>query len=322
MDWGSTWDFLWHFLIIFAWIAYLLVLFQILTDLFWRDHKTSGVVKAIWVIFLFLIPWLTALVYLIARGQGMSVRAREAAVAAKQQTDDYIRQAAGRSPAEEIAHAKELLDAGTITQAEYDSLKPRRSPSHVFARDPQLRARCSATVTVAVPVWAARVAARLAAWRSTASTLPSWKNAAERRRSDQPIGVRRGGPTRCMVDSHRSFVQRAMQVAEVDQQRAGRGHAPGSHEPSGPQDLQAWHLVGPQDGDDAVVGVRAHAQLARLDLDARGDVVVVHPQHVDRVVGERVEVVRPCTGRARRRRSTSSCGRPTGAAVEPRLDTA
>ena len=42
MDWGSTWDFLWHFLIIFAWIAYLLVLFQILVDLFWRDHKTSG----------------------------------------------------------------------------------------------------------------------------------------------------------------------------------------------------------------------------------------------------------------------------------------
>ena len=52
MDWGSTWDFLWHFLIIFAWIAYLLVLFQILTDLFWRDHKTSGWVKAIWVVFL------------------------------------------------------------------------------------------------------------------------------------------------------------------------------------------------------------------------------------------------------------------------------
>ena len=55
----------------------------------------------------------------------MSVRAREAAAAAKQQTDDYIRQAAGRSPAEEIAHAKELLDAGTITQAEYDSLKTK-----------------------------------------------------------------------------------------------------------------------------------------------------------------------------------------------------
>jgi hypothetical protein len=125
VNWGSTWDFLWHFLIIFAWVAYLLVLFQILIDLFWRDHKTSGIVKAIWVIFLILIPWLTALVYLIFRGQGMSVRARDAAVAAKKETDDYIRQTAGRSPAEEIGHAKELLDAGTITQSEYDSLKAK-----------------------------------------------------------------------------------------------------------------------------------------------------------------------------------------------------
>ncbi|WP_029108505.1 SHOCT domain-containing protein [Mycobacterium sp. URHD0025] len=125
MDWGSTWDFLWHFLIIFAWIAYLLVLFQILTDLFWRDHKTSGWVKAVWVIFLILLPWLTALVYLIARGQGMSERAQAAALAAKQETDDYIKQAAGRSPAQEIADAKALLDAGTITQAEFDGLKAK-----------------------------------------------------------------------------------------------------------------------------------------------------------------------------------------------------
>ncbi|NOR04309.1 SHOCT domain-containing protein [Mycolicibacterium fortuitum] len=125
MDWGSTWDFLWHFLIIFAWIAYLLVLFQILTDLFWRDHKTSGWVKAVWVVFLIVFPWLTALVYLIARGKGMSERAQAAAVAAKQETDDYIRQAAGRSPAQEIADAKALLDAGAITQAEFDGLKAK-----------------------------------------------------------------------------------------------------------------------------------------------------------------------------------------------------
>lgn len=125
MDWGSTWDFLWHFLIIFAWIAYLLVLFQILTDLFWRDHKTSGFAKAIWVILLIVFPWLTALVYLISRGNGMAERAREAAAAAKKQTDDYIREAAGRSPAEEIAHAKELLDAGTISQSEFDALKTK-----------------------------------------------------------------------------------------------------------------------------------------------------------------------------------------------------
>lgn len=125
MDWGSTWDFLWHFLIIFAWIAYLLVLFQILTDLLWRDHKTSGLAKAIWVIFLLVLPWFTALVYLITRGSGMTERAREAAAAAKQQTDDYIRDAAGRSPAQEIADAKALLEAGTITQAEFDGLKAK-----------------------------------------------------------------------------------------------------------------------------------------------------------------------------------------------------
>ena len=125
MNWGSTWEFFLHFLVIFAWIAYLLVLFQILTDLFWRDHKTSGWVKAVWVVFLIVVPWLTALVYLIARGKGMTERAQAAALAAKKETDDYIRQAAGRSPAEEIAHAKELLDAGTISQPEFDSLKAK-----------------------------------------------------------------------------------------------------------------------------------------------------------------------------------------------------
>ncbi len=70
-----------------------------------------------------MLPWLTAVIYLIARGKGMTERAREAAAAAKRQTDDYIRQAAGRSPAQEIADAKGLLESGTITQAEFDALK-------------------------------------------------------------------------------------------------------------------------------------------------------------------------------------------------------
>ena len=76
-------------------------------------------------IFLFLIPWFTAVVYLIARGKGMTERAREAAMAAKKETDDYIRQAAGRSPAQEIADAKSLLEAGTIGQTEFDALKAK-----------------------------------------------------------------------------------------------------------------------------------------------------------------------------------------------------
>lgn len=125
MDWGSTWDFLWHFLIIFAWIAYLLVLFQILGDLLWRDHQTSGWVKAIWVIFLIIFPWLTAFIYLIARGKGMAQRSATAAAAAKQDTDAYIREAARRTPANEIADAKALLDAGTITADEYEMLKAK-----------------------------------------------------------------------------------------------------------------------------------------------------------------------------------------------------
>lgn len=121
--WSSFWSFLWSTIVIFAFIAYLMILFNILTDLFWRDHQTKGVVKAVWVVFLIVFPYVTALVYLIARGDGMALRGREAAAAAKQHTDDYIKTAAGRSPAQEIAHAKELLDAGTITQDDFDSLK-------------------------------------------------------------------------------------------------------------------------------------------------------------------------------------------------------
>ncbi|WNG90477.1 SHOCT domain-containing protein [Mycobacterium sp. ITM-2016-00317] len=123
--WDSFWDYFWSLLVIFAFIAYLMILFNILVDLFWRDHTTSGWVKALWVVFLIVFPYLTALVYLIARGKGMAERAREQALEAKQQTDAYIRQAAGRSPAQEIADAKALLDTGAIDQREFESLKAK-----------------------------------------------------------------------------------------------------------------------------------------------------------------------------------------------------
>ena len=123
--WDTFWHFLWSTIVIFAFIAYLMILFNILTDLFWRDHQTSGWIKAVWVIFLILFPYLTAIVYLIARGNGMAERARAAAQSAKKETDDSIKHAAGRSPAEEIAHAKDLLDAGTITQTEFEGLKAK-----------------------------------------------------------------------------------------------------------------------------------------------------------------------------------------------------
>ncbi|CAN5505934.1 SHOCT domain-containing protein [soil metagenome] len=123
--WDTFWHFLWSTIVIFAFIAYLMILFNILTDLFWRDHQTSGWIKAVWVIFLILFPYLTAIVYLIARGNGMAERARAAAVHARQASDEYIKHAAGRSPAQEIADAKALLEAGTITQGEFDSLKTK-----------------------------------------------------------------------------------------------------------------------------------------------------------------------------------------------------
>lgn len=121
---NNFWDFFWMFLTIFVFIVYLFAIFAIIGDLF-RDHKQSGWAKALWIIFLILVPFLTALIYLIARGGGMAERQQAAAAAAQKQADDYIRGVAGSSPADEIAKAKALLDAGTISQAEFDSIKKK-----------------------------------------------------------------------------------------------------------------------------------------------------------------------------------------------------
>ncbi|MFF0457320.1 SHOCT domain-containing protein [Nocardia africana] len=118
----TFWDYVWYTILVFAFVAYLIILFQILTDLF-RDHTTSGVAKAAWVICLVIFPYITALVYLVARGKGMAVRSERAHAEAKQAADDYIRQVAGKSPAEQIADAKALYDAGTIDATEFDQLK-------------------------------------------------------------------------------------------------------------------------------------------------------------------------------------------------------
>ncbi|HET8981519.1 MAG TPA: SHOCT domain-containing protein [Pedococcus sp.] len=121
----SFWDVVWFIFISFAFVAYLMVMFSILTDLF-RDPDTSGWAKAVWVIALIFLPLLTSLVYLIARGRGMTERSMKSAEAMKRQQDAYIRQAAGKaSPVDEIAKAQAMLDSGAITQAEYDTLKAK-----------------------------------------------------------------------------------------------------------------------------------------------------------------------------------------------------
>ena len=123
---SNFWDFIWLLFWTFAFVAYLFAIFAIIGDLF-RDHKLNGWLKALWIIFLIFLPFLTALVYLIARGKGMAERSAAAAADAQQATDAYIRQTAGTaaSPSEEIAKAKALLDSGSITQAEYDTLKAK-----------------------------------------------------------------------------------------------------------------------------------------------------------------------------------------------------
>jgi len=126
MTLGPIWEFLWWFFLLFVFVAYLFVLFSILGDLF-RDRELNGFLKAIWIIFLIFVPFLTALVYLVARGAGMSKRSLRQATTYRAAQADYIQSVAGvgASPAEEIAKAKELLDAGSISEAEYQAIKAK-----------------------------------------------------------------------------------------------------------------------------------------------------------------------------------------------------
>ena len=122
----SFWDIVWFIIFSYAFIAYLMMLFSLLGDLF-RDRETSGGVKAVWLIAFLFVPFITALVYLIVRGQGMAERSAQQMQAAKAQQDRYIQQVAGQtaSPAAQIAQAKELRDTGEITADEFAALKAR-----------------------------------------------------------------------------------------------------------------------------------------------------------------------------------------------------
>ncbi|MFC0228576.1 SHOCT domain-containing protein [Serratia aquatilis] len=120
----TLWDILATTFSIFFFVAYLFILFQVVSDLF-RDHELSGISKAIWIIFLLFIPLLTSLVYLITRGKGMAERHRAQVQKSVSATNQYIREVAGKSPAEQIADAKKLWDEGVITESEYLQLKAK-----------------------------------------------------------------------------------------------------------------------------------------------------------------------------------------------------
>jgi hypothetical protein len=116
-------DVLWTMIVFFAWLAWIWIAVTIFMDVFRRDD-IGGWAKAAWVVFVIVLPFLGALVYLIAQHDGMRERTVAQAKAQQAALDEYVRETAGGSAAE-IAKAKELLDAGTITQAEFDAIKAK-----------------------------------------------------------------------------------------------------------------------------------------------------------------------------------------------------
>jgi ABC-type transport system involved in cytochrome bd biosynthesis fused ATPase/permease subunit len=115
---------LWTMAVFFAWIIWFWLLITVFSDLF-RRHDESGFTKVLWIIFVIILPYLGVLIYLLVNHDGMTERAVRDERAAQRQFDDHIRSVAPASSTEEIAKAKQLLDSGAITQAEYESLKAK-----------------------------------------------------------------------------------------------------------------------------------------------------------------------------------------------------
>ncbi len=121
---SNFWDLVLLMVSTFVFVAYLIVMFQIVVDLF-RDSEIGGGSKVLWIIGLIFLPMLTAIVYIVARGNGMAARQQASAQRAKSDAESYIKSVAGKSPAADIAEAKALLDAGTISQDEFSKLKAK-----------------------------------------------------------------------------------------------------------------------------------------------------------------------------------------------------
>ncbi|MHA7142484.1 MULTISPECIES: membrane protein [unclassified Arthrobacter] len=121
---STIWDFFWLLIWIYAVIAFLTLLFSVVADLF-RDETLSGWLKAVWLVFLVFVPFISILVYLITRGDGMADRGQRLVTERREAQAEYIRSAAGSSISDEISKAHALLDAGTISAEEYELIKQR-----------------------------------------------------------------------------------------------------------------------------------------------------------------------------------------------------
>jgi hypothetical protein len=116
-------DVLWTMFIFFLWVIWFWLLFTVFVDVF-RRHDIGGGKKALWLIFVIILPFLGVFIYIIVENDGMTQRNLDRAKTQQAAFDTYVRETAGGSAAE-IADAKKLLDEGTITQAEFDAIKQK-----------------------------------------------------------------------------------------------------------------------------------------------------------------------------------------------------
>lgn len=118
-------DVFWTILIFFVWVAWFMLLFRVIGDVF-RRHDIGGGAKVLWLIFVILVPFLGVFIYLIAESKGMAERSMKEVEAQQQATDAYIQSVAGSGgAAAEIDKAKQLLDSGAISQAEFEAIKQK-----------------------------------------------------------------------------------------------------------------------------------------------------------------------------------------------------
>ena len=119
-------DVMWTMAIFFVWILWFWLLFTVFADIF-RRHDLSGWGKTGWLVFAILLPFLGVFIYLITQNVGMTERNLQRSRAQREQFDDYVRETAtpGGGAAAEIDKAKQLLDSGAITQAEFDAIKQK-----------------------------------------------------------------------------------------------------------------------------------------------------------------------------------------------------
>jgi hypothetical protein len=119
-------DVFWSILVFFVWVAWFLLLFRVIGDIFIR-RDIGGGTKVLWIIFVIILPFLGVFIYLVANNDGMTQRTIERAQAQQQQMDDYVRTTASSAggAAAEIDKAKQLLDSGAITQAEFEAIKQK-----------------------------------------------------------------------------------------------------------------------------------------------------------------------------------------------------